>query len=295
MSTPNPLVPEGSLQQSKGKSNVKIAVFAILGLHAVVLSGLLMLGCKDKPKTTAEVDPTLTTNSNDTASFGAPPIAANPADNTALSGSSAPITAPTTGSPIASAPVGSNTAPIPSGVAALPPTGPATAAVGNTALAPISDPVAPAGSASEHVIASGDTLGKVAKDNHVTLKALLEANPNVNPTKLKIGQKIQIPAPTATATASVKVDAPAAADAAASDLYVVKSGDVLERIAKSHGTSVKAIKTANNLKTDRLKVGQKLKLPAAKPTATAEISAPAESVLTPTPLTPSTTVASSTK
>jgi LysM repeat protein len=36
----------------------------------------------------------------------------------------------------------------------------------------------------------------------------------------------------------------------------------LEKIAKNNGTSVKAIKSLNNLKTDRINAGQKLKLPA---------------------------------
>jgi LysM repeat protein len=46
-------------------------------------------------------------------------------------------------------------------------------------------------------------------------------------------------------------------------LYVVKSGDTLTRIAKVHGTTVKALKSANGLENDRLIVGAKLKIPQA--------------------------------
>ena len=46
-------------------------------------------------------------------------------------------------------------------------------------------------------------------------------------------------------------------------VYLVKSGDTLSRIAKTHRTTVKAIKEANNLTTDRLSIGQKLDIPAA--------------------------------
>jgi LysM repeat protein len=46
--------------------------------------------------------------------------------------------------------------------------------------------------------------------------------------------------------------------------YVVKSGDTLSRIARIHGTTVKAIKSANNLDTERLVVGRKLKMPEAR-------------------------------
>jgi LysM repeat protein len=46
-------------------------------------------------------------------------------------------------------------------------------------------------------------------------------------------------------------------------VYLVKSGDTLSRIAKSHHTSIKAIKEANKLATDRISVGEKLQVPAA--------------------------------
>ncbi len=44
----------------------------------------------------------------------------------------------------------------------------------------------------------------------------------------------------------------------------VKSGDVLEKIAKSNGTTVDAIMRANNLRNDRLKIGQVLRIPLKK-------------------------------
>ena len=44
-------------------------------------------------------------------------------------------------------------------------------------------------------------------------------------------------------------------------VYVIKSGDTLTRIAKAHGTTVKAIKAANGLGNDRIVVGARLKIP----------------------------------
>lgn len=41
----------------------------------------------------------------------------------------------------------------------------------------------------------------------------------------------------------------------------VKKGDVLEKIAKANGTTVNAIKTANLLKSEKLNIGQVLKVP----------------------------------
>jgi LysM repeat protein len=46
-------------------------------------------------------------------------------------------------------------------------------------------------------------------------------------------------------------------------VYLVKSGDSLSRIAKTHGTTIKALKLANNLSTDRISVGEQLKIPSA--------------------------------
>jgi len=46
-------------------------------------------------------------------------------------------------------------------------------------------------------------------------------------------------------------------------VYVVKSGDNLTRIAKTHGTTVKAIEAANGLASDHISIGDKLKVPAA--------------------------------
>lgn len=41
----------------------------------------------------------------------------------------------------------------------------------------------------------------------------------------------------------------------------IKRGDALEKIARANGTTVEAIKRANQLKTDRLKIGQVLQIP----------------------------------
>lgn len=50
-------------------------------------------------------------------------------------------------------------------------------------------------------------------------------------------------------------------DAEANLIYTVKPGDSLEKIANTQGSSIKAIKEANQLTTDRIRVGQKLKIP----------------------------------
>jgi peptidoglycan endopeptidase LytE len=102
----------------------------------------------------------------------------------------------------------------------------------------------------------------------VSVKAITDANPGLEPTKLKIGQKIHIPAATApaapTAAGVVPVESPSAGG---EQTYTVKSGDNLTKIATQYGISVKALRAANALKTDSIKVGQKLKVPAKTATA----------------------------
>ena len=67
MNTPNPLIPQGSLQQqSKGKSNLRIAVLTIVAIHVVVLGGLLMQGCGDKAAKNGGVQGAANTTNTDT-------------------------------------------------------------------------------------------------------------------------------------------------------------------------------------------------------------------------------------
>lgn len=123
----------------------------------------------------------------------------------------------------------------------------------NIPVAVAPPPIETAGSA--YTVIKGDTLDKIAKKNNVTLKALEAANPGVVPTKLKIGQKLTIPAGGGSAPADTT-------SASGGEIYVVKSGDTLTRIAHAHGTTVKAIQSANSLPTTKIKVGQKLTIPA---------------------------------
>src|ERR1017187_5589271 len=143
-------------------------------------------------------------------------------------------------------------------------------------------PTVPAG-ATEYAIVKGDNFSTLATKFHVSAKAIADANPGVQPTKLKIGQKIHIPAPAAPTAPTVTGTAPVeSASAGGEQTYAVKSGDNLTKIAAQFGTTVKALRSANSLKTDSIKVGQKLKTPAKASAAGAVPVAPAE----PAPTTP---------
>lgn len=127
----------------------------------------------------------------------------------------------------------------------------------SVAVPPFENP----GVATDYVVKSGDTYVTIAKSRKVSVRALTEANSGVEPTKLQIGQKLHIPPPTAPAMQTASTGAPATDANTGDPLYTVKSGDTLIRIASEHKTSVRALRTANNLRTDSIKVGQKLKIP----------------------------------
>lgn len=269
MNTPSPLVPQGTTP-SKNKSTIRIAFFTILIVHVVFIGGLLIQGCtKDNPPAG---DSTAPKTNADLAMPNNGDVAAMPA-----------ATDPTAGLPAATATAPTPTAPAATAAVAAPAsTIPSSAPAAITAATP-----APTGVTHEYTIAKGDMLGTIAKKNGVTLKALQEANPGLNAMRLQIGQKIQIPA---ASTAVTSATSTGAADTASADssVYTVKSGDRLEKIAKAHGTTIKAIASLNGLKSvNSLKVGQKLKLPTAKSTSTD--SAPAVTPLPSATSTPTTT------
>jgi len=149
-------------------------------------------------------------------------------------------------------------------------------------------PVPPSeGAATEYVVVQGDTFSGIAKKYGVTVKAIEAANPGVVPTKLKVGQKLSIPAPTGNAAAAAPAGMAPAGTTGGEEMYTVKSGDTLSKIAKAHGVTVKAIESENNLTTTQIKVGQKLKIPAKTE------AAPAPAPVTP-PAAPATTAPATT-
>ncbi|HVV73147.1 MAG TPA: LysM peptidoglycan-binding domain-containing protein, partial [Verrucomicrobiae bacterium] len=92
-------------------------------------------------------------------------------------------------------------------------------------------------------------------------------------------QKINIPAPAGSApqgTAAAPTNP--RGTGTGEHAYTVVSGDSLSKIATHFGTTVKALRSLNNLKTDRIVVGQKLKVPAkgAAPAETTPGAAPAQ-------------------
>ena len=115
---------------------------------------------------------------------------------------------------------------------------------------------------SEHARAA--SAGAVASDDS-TVAPAMSAVSAATESKLASTSASPTPSPIAELSASPIVPKEGAALSASrpATIYVVKSTDTLSRIAKAHGTTVKAVKLANGLDDDRIGIGMKLKLPEA--------------------------------
>ncbi len=137
-------------------------------------------------------------------------------------------------------------------------------------------------SSTPYTIQKGDTISAVAYKYNLRWQDVVAVNPGISPNRLRVGQVIQLPGqvdlgkvrhvPVATPKVSApkvsapKTSAPKAVSSGPVTTYVVKSGDSLSVIAHKHGVKTAALRDANGLKSDRIAVGQKLKVPGAKKT-----------------------------
>ena len=114
------------------------------------------------------------------------------------------------------------------------------------------------------VTKSGDYMTKIAKANGLTAKQMNMYNPQATRLKngnLTTGQRILVPRMDVVRAARDVPDPKIERyGTSASGTYVVKKGESLSVIAKKNGTSVAAIKRMNRLKSDRIRVGQKLRV-----------------------------------
>ena len=257
MNNPSPLVPQGSLleQKSRKRSRVRTAIFCVLALHVIPITvALLMQGCRRN-------EPTTTVASFDTNAVPQVPDFVEPTP-APVEPSNPPVVEPSTNPSDYYPPT--HTEPIPPTLDTQAPMAPTSSVTTANSIQPMVAPESPSGS-QEYTIVRGDTFSSIASRHGVSIKAMLEANPNANPRRLQIGQKIQIPAP-APAASSAAPSAMPQNNAVGQKVYKVVSGDTLTKIAGQFHTTVKALRAENNLITDRIKVGQKLKIPQSAPT-----------------------------
>lgn len=147
-----------------------------------------------------------------------------------------------------------------------------------------------------YIVQRGDYLAKISKKYNITINSIKRLN-NMKDDTIRIGQKLKLPGKVEVGEQKVPEgaikEAPKAAKKAyapytgATKEYVVKSGDTLGAIAYGNGINIRQLKELNNLESDVLKVGQKLKIPAEKVVAPAQAvkkdAAPAKKADAPKP------------
>lgn len=94
-----------------------------------------------------------------------------------------------------------------------------------------------------YTVQKGDSLWSISRKYNITVDKLLDLN-DLSNTVLQLGQILKVP----------KTSIP-------SNTYTVKSGDTLWSIAKQNNISVDSLKSANNLSSNLLSVGQTLIIP----------------------------------
>ncbi|MBR1870278.1 MAG: LysM peptidoglycan-binding domain-containing protein [Kiritimatiellae bacterium] len=125
----------------------------------------------------------------------------------------------------------------------------------------------------DYKIKKNETISIISRRTNIKIPAIVEANPGLDPNKVREGQVIKLPNVAAlppapppapkTVVASEAKQQPAAAPAADGTTdYVIKKGDSLSVIAHKFGVKVADIKSANGLTSDNIREGRHLRIPA---------------------------------
>ncbi len=110
-------------------------------------------------------------------------------------------------------------------------------------------------------VRSGDYLGKIAGRYGVSVSQLKKWN-NLRSSDIRAGQTLYIYGASPSASKSSSSVSKSPSSYKTGSYYTVKSGDSLYNIAKLYpGVSAENIKEANGLKNDRIRPGQKLRIP----------------------------------
>lgn len=109
----------------------------------------------------------------------------------------------------------------------------------------------------QHCVQRGETLGAIARKHGVSLADLMRENGIKDARRLAVGQALFVPGRSKAVASGRRNDG-------GSRAYTVRSGDTIGAIAARHGTTVKAIVTANGIRNAGvLRVGQRLTIPGA--------------------------------
>ncbi|MCC5519786.1 LysM peptidoglycan-binding domain-containing protein [Vibrio splendidus] len=116
----------------------------------------------------------------------------------------------------------------------------------------LSNATSSTGSVSQHKVSRGESLSVIASKYGTSTQTLMKFN-NLKSSSLAIGQVLKIPSSASGSSSSSAVKTKAIT-------HTVKSGEYLGKIASRYKVSVADIKRENRLKSETLRVGQKLRI-----------------------------------
>ena len=118
---------------------------------------------------------------------------------------------------------------------------------------------------SGYIVQRGDTLSQIARNQGISLNALMQANGMTKSSILRIGQTVTIPNGNTSLSPIPKVIEPQVVPEGAST-HMVKKGENLTRISAIYGTTIREIMEWNSMTdSSRIKVGQVLIVSGSQP------------------------------
>jgi peptidoglycan DL-endopeptidase LytF len=122
-----------------------------------------------------------------------------------------------------------------------------------------------------HTVVAGETFYGIARRYRVTAAQLRALNPDVDMDALEVGDELRLPAGARDSrpAAQPRPQAPASTGAQTQQprrgtrSHVVAAGETLFGIARRYGVTVDAIRRANQMETDQVRVGQRIVIPPA--------------------------------
>lgn len=116
----------------------------------------------------------------------------------------------------------------------------------------LSNATSSTGSVSQHKVSRGESLSVIASKYGTSTQTLMKLN-NLKSSSLAIGQVLKIPGSTSSSSSSSAVKTKTIT-------HTVKSGEYLGKIASRYKVRVADIKRENRLKSETVRVGQKLRI-----------------------------------
>jgi membrane-bound lytic murein transglycosylase D len=115
----------------------------------------------------------------------------------------------------------------------------------------------------EHFVRNGETMGGIARKYRVSSRLLQDANPRVNPRRLRVGQRLVVPTGGAISSTMARhmSDPKPAAGTNTSGYHRVRWGETLSEIADEYGVSQRDLKSWNKLSASgSIRAGQRLRV-----------------------------------